>query len=527
MIVSRNSAKFQIAALAIIILLGAALRAVRLDSPFRGVHDSDNTIFGSVLQAQLKWGPLKTHFEPIRYAGSVPYENLYKHPSHWPAPIAVCWAIATIAGAQYDALCEWQVRLGPFIFSIVGMIAFYFLLARLLDEAFALLATLFLATSPFFVCFDIHAGSFLSFELMCAFLGLNFLLRYLENRGGRGSLIASLVLLSITCFSTWSGSIGFVVAFAMAVWIPSGKEKRAAIALIIAGIVSAGLLLAYIHHVGLLEGFGQRFSKRTSGEGTVGIAEFAMLGGKRTAFAVSPVLLILAAGWFFAFFASRGWKNRDGLGALILGIFVWCALALVVFRNALVAHEYYWHGFSLGCIVAGAHMLRLAYERFRHRPRIANGMVVAITLLTLGWFAWGNERRFSQTHGYPLEYPLAAEIREIAKPDEEVMTNLAALDYYANYYSGRYILANVKSAGAISEARKDSPSISFRTFVTMTLSGARSIPEFRDLSSAELDRFGIIPDDDPLIASLNQICGEPEESGGFLFYKLPAEERGN
>jgi 4-amino-4-deoxy-L-arabinose transferase-like glycosyltransferase len=343
-----------------IILLATYLITINVATPWQSMHEDNGTLNESIAlshlhlgliftkgqdilaqEARQSFGPLDvTEAQHFAYFAS---DQVHREPyGHHPPLLGLTIALSFVTFGPHF----WSERLVPIVYALVGLILFYFIIARWFDRGIARFAAFLYATFPMFGYF----GRNVSHESSVLFYALLILLGYGEWK--RTYRKRWLILIAfgtiIGCGYGWP-IFYFIPLLYIIDWLCEHyPDRHLALAMMVPMLLSAIIIVAQLCWVlnGSIDQLGTIFTRRIGGgsdEQTIivtTITWFSQLTSWNTeGFGLwSQIALPASLGYALTKMHTITLPMPARLGA-ILG--VWGISHILLFRNGAFVHAYW------------------------------------------------------------------------------------------------------------------------------------------------------------------------------------------
>jgi len=178
-------------------LLSVWLLSFTLNKPFIGHHDWNGVQYGNMAKNYVRYGYRATKFGQVENYGPVTNSN-FNFNTHYLAFFPILLSVPV----KLFGPTEWAIRIFPLIFSVVGVIALYFLTFNLTKNRFwSVVAALFLLATPMFRYFanmPVH-------EPLIAAMSVLVTLSYFNWLKGNASYGWYFIIQTFTLLLGWPG----------------------------------------------------------------------------------------------------------------------------------------------------------------------------------------------------------------------------------------------------------------------------------------------------------------------------------
>jgi hypothetical protein len=439
----------------IVLIYATSFRLVTLNRPFQ--YDSEATggaFYGVMARNYLRFPIRETHGMPVvtvgRIAGVQPvfYAD---HPPLVPLLIAPVYRVFGVG--------EWQTRLPASIATILAIAMVYLLVKRSGTERAGLLAATCFAATPMVLYFG---GQPEVLGMPLVLFGLGTVFAYLEFNREPGCLTFMLLLgaFTLAALSDWPA---FILAAVLAAHLVITQPRRAwpwALALTVwAGVVFVFLNIYIALAAGLPWGWIVPLLK---GRTAIGMkAPFTAREWLRTAWAYNvhhhTIPLLAAACLWLVTGGIRVHRVQPGATVARL-LLVWGALHVLIGRQGVYNHEWWWWPLTPGIAVAAGLLVDriLAVLAVGRRSRLSHAAAaVAIALFA----AWTSSRALEELFRSRRDDPfttveLGQAIRKAAPdPNDLAMLAWSADDPELWFYGDRPLRGDIWSVEEFTRRR--------------------------------------------------------------------------
>lgn len=516
-----------------LVLALALVQSVGIRRPFLRQHESTGTEFGKHARNHLKFGLGKTFGLKLDVSGPRldAYENYRDHfySNHPPLPVLLLAGAFLLFGVG-----EVTFRGLLIVLSILSLVLFRRLAARLLRPPEDRVATVLFALFPMFVFYSM-VTCLQVVGLVAILAALLFYARWREagRRRDYGGIVASIV---VACYSTWEGYYAAPALVVAHLW--SRRPGRGLVlALLGVNVAVFGIYLLHLWAAdpGRLQPLRSLGEAAFSRSGLKGLSFPAYVAGEAREIALMfTIPAVLLAGLWIVSVVRGPRSESDGFiaGLSLLG------LHEVVFAMLASQHEYYSYFLAVFFGLAAARGASIAAARLRPLPPAAFRASMAIlTLAFLGQSAWVLHRRLTREGGYVFYQRLGVAMREVALPDEKMFILTNNIPFYTPYYGDRYsrwydapqreiraentgpARKDVSEEGLLRLLRENPERLDWAVTAEKPTALA-AIPWLRNLEDGQLETFGVETRPTPRRELLERRYGPPREQGGFLFWDL-------
>jgi len=475
----RRSAVFARATLAAVLLFSICFRATYINRPFERDPEGCGSFYGLLARNYLRYPITLTKGVPVQslWAADVDVVFYANHPPLLPLLIAGTYRICGFDADGQTVPPDWETRLSTVLFTLgcIGLV--YVLVARRVSKRAGALAAFFFATAPLVLLYggqpDVINSQLVFFALLSAAAYERFC-----DRPDWGHLALLAALLLPACLSDWV-AFYLPVVFAghfVLTHRPRSWGWAAAIGLVACVFFGAEYLqdVAVTHHWNWM---GQLVARRTLSNVADSNTRITVGSWLRDALLEHGVL---RHGWAMCFFAL-GWvvmalrrriKNTasaeegepsahpDRLIALLLA---WAALHVLVGRQGVLVHEWWWWPVTPALAMAGGVFLDRAISDLERHGR-SWGYALSVYLL-LAATAVLNVFNVTDELAHPkrivfsnLDYgitEIGQAIRDAVPPGSAVMLAESDDSLSLWFYADRPLKRNVWSAWDVEECLRN------------------------------------------------------------------------
>ena len=438
--------------LALILLFAVVVRLLTLDHPFQRDPEGCGSFYGLLARNYLLWPLSTTLGVPVQSLG-IGHGAPYFYPNH---PALLPMLIAVVYRLLGDG--EWQTRLPTALFTIgcVGLV--YALLRHRAGARAALLASAFFAVSPMVLLFGGQPDVINSQLVFFVLLSIAVYIRFHERPDARRLLLLTLAFLPAG-LTDWPA---FHLVVVLGIHFVCTQPIRKWPWIIAFGFLSIAIFMipygqgiAIKHDWRWMSKLVERrtLSNVSDSTGTFGFGDWirnAVFG-----FAYhrhNGPILPLTAVWILL--AATIWRKRPETKLIAL-VLAWAAVHVLVGRQGVYVHEWWWWPLTPAAAMAAG----VTLDAFWPSTRVWNALLVAFFVVFAGWNywhvdqEWRNPKQITSVND-PLNYSLAElgqAIRGAAAPNQAVM--LAENDQSLSlwYYADRPLTQNVWYAQKLEE----------------------------------------------------------------------------
>jgi hypothetical protein len=437
---------------AVILLFAVVVRLLTLNHPFQRDPEGCGSFYGLLARNYLLWPLSTTLGVPVQSLGighGAPY--FYpNHPGLLPMLIAVVYRIF---GAG-----EWQTRLPTALFTIACVVLVYILLRSRAGVRAALLAATFFAVSPLVLLFGGQPDVINSQLVFFVLFSIAAYLRFHKNPDALGLLLLSAAFLPAG-LTDWPA---FYLVVVLGLHFVCTRPIRQWPWIIAFGFISIAIfMIPYGQGIAIKHDWrwmSKLVERRTMSNDADSTGKFGVGDWLRNAvfgFAYqrhNGPILPLTAVWIVL--AATVWRKRPEtrLIALVMG---WAALHVIVGRQGVYVHEWWWWPLTPAAAMAAG----VTLDAFWTNTRVSNASLIAMLVAFAGWNYWHVDQEWRHPKQItsvndPLNYSLAElghAIREASAPNEAVMLGEADQSLSLWYYADRPLTQNVWYAQKLEE----------------------------------------------------------------------------
>jgi hypothetical protein len=460
--VAAGARKLELLVLGAIVGFFCAWQAMTINRPFGRDAEGCGAFFGLLARNYFRYGLASGHGVPVMSMGKGVEPIVYaNHPPATPLFIAGVYGLAGYRGDYVNLPPEWQARLPTALFTVGCIVLVYFLVRRRATPRAGLIAAALFASIPMTLMYggfpDVINPQLLFFVLLTVATYERFAERPAWRRFLRllGAFFGAAMMDWPAYYLVPVLGLHFVLTQRPRAW-PWIVAFGAFSVLVFAGMYS---YLALARHDwnwmgGVIERRTMASAEDTARPFTMGqwlyrsVWEFTI--GRHTL-----VVFVLALTWI-PLAVSRWFTDKaDRLTGLLLA---WGTLHVVVGRQGVFQHEWWWWPITPGLVIAAA----LTFDALLYRAeRQLNRAVVNITaVVAMVFFAAWNVRavRIERTLGANLGYTLpelGQAIRHYVPPDSAVIVADSDKSLAFWYYTDRACKRNVWSIDELKSRLND------------------------------------------------------------------------
>ena len=510
------------------------LQTAGLTRPFLRQHESNGTGFGKCARNHVKFGLRNTYGLLLDVSGprldaySDYREHFYSnHPPMVGLLLAGVFAIFGVSEAVYRS---------TFIaLSVLALLLFRRLAARLVPAPWDRAATAFFAFFPMFVYYSIVTG----LQVIALIGVLSTLLFYLRWREeGRRSDYAGIAgSIALACYSSWEGYYA-APALVVAHFWSRRPGKGPVLALLGVNLAVFGIYLLHLRaadpvRLAPLKSLFEAGVSRTLLEG-LSIPRYVAGEARELALMFTVPAILLAGVWVVSILRGPRTEN-DGLiaGLSLLG------LHEVVFPKLASQHEYYSYGLVVFMGLAASRGLSIVAGALEGGSRLAVRTVLTAT--AVGFAAqggWTLDRRLTREGGYEFYHRLALAMGEAAAPEDRLLILTDNIPFYTPFYADLYSqwydaphreLLRENTGGRqkgvteedLERLLRENPGRLDWAVSAEKATVVPQVPWLRTLDEGQLESFGVETHRTARRDLLERLCGPPRIHRGFLFWSLP------
>lgn len=373
--------------LAIIVLFAAVFRGALLDARFQYDAEGTGSSFGVMARNIMRFGWNGTHGMPVLNVAREPGAPLTFYPSHPPlVPLSIV-PVYALAGEG-----EWQTRLPTALATIATIIAIYAVFARWSAPRVGVLAAAFYAAVPMTLYYggmpEVVSVPLVLFAVLA--VGAYVDLRRTPGARALGWLV---LWFALAVSADWPA---FFLVPVMLVHFAATKPRSQWRWMITFGGAAIVLFSAMYGYIAFAtnspwDWMAIRLRTRTGvGAGTA----FTTEGWLATAWRFNLLrhtwpVLVLALGWV----VTKSWRLRgaDRATTLCRLLLAWGVIHVLVGREGVYVHEWWWTPLTAGLAVAAA----LAIEEilaWAERKEYAHAARIAVALAFVVFAGWTSQR---------------------------------------------------------------------------------------------------------------------------------------
>ena len=310
--------------LIIILVTSFILLSYKIDKPFWGHHDFNNSFYGIMGRNLNRYGSVATKLGQVTNSGYT--KNFLYHTHH---PPLLIWSLAI--SYRLFGVSERSTRLIPVIFSLLTLWFFYKFIELILNRSTAFIAVVFWIITPLFLYFGkmaVHEILVLCF-MMLAFWRYHL---WLKEKSKNNLLMVYFALLG-GCMSGWPGFYSPIIIILLDLWTQRKLRKETLVMMIIPVLVFIFQLVHNLVLTGSVVGgnFWQAFALRSSS------IEPALYLKREIPWALayySKPLVLLAT----IYLVISLWQRK--LSPMVLGFLALGLIHPIFFREAVFRHDY-------------------------------------------------------------------------------------------------------------------------------------------------------------------------------------------
>jgi hypothetical protein len=379
--------------LALILLYSVGFRLLVLDRPFYYNAEATGCFYGVLARNYLQFDWTETHGMPILTVGHIPAVPLVFYRHHPPLVPLLIVPLYALFGVG-----EWQTRLPTALVTIAAVLVMYLLLNRFSTRRIALIATALFAATPMILYYgglpEVVGTQLILFILLSLMAYLHFL-RQPRVR----TFVLWLFAFSLAALTDWPAFVFVPVLFIHFLI----TQPRHYWPWIFAFCLAASAIFATLYiYIALATNapwgwMTEPLSNRTaiSSTSTFTLTQWLMTALKFNLTRHTLPILSLVVGWMIVY----SWRlHRSQPGATIARLLLaWGILHVLVGRQGVYIHEWWWFPLTPGLVIAAALHLDalLRFLKRRALSRAANATAAFLILLFALWTARGSWIEFN------------------------------------------------------------------------------------------------------------------------------------
>jgi 4-amino-4-deoxy-L-arabinose transferase-like glycosyltransferase len=438
---------------AAILLFAAVIRLLTLNHPFQRDPEGCGSFYGLLARNYLRWPVSITLGVPVQSLG-VGHGAPYFYPNH---PGLLPFFIAVIYRFFGDG--EWQTRLPTALFTLACIALIYKLLRDRKSDRAALLAAAFFAVSPLVLLFGGQPDVINSQLVFFVLLSIAAYLRFHRNPEIRGLLLLTAAFLPAG-LTDWPA---FYLIVVLGLHFVCTQPMRKWSWIIAFGFISIAIFMipygqgiAIKHDWRWMSTLVQRRTMSTVADSTGSFTFTDWIRNALFGFAYhrhNGPILPLTAIWIAL--AATKWRKRPE--TLLIGlVLAWAALHILIGRQGVYVHEWWWWPLTPAAAMAAG----VTLDAFWPSARIWNASLIALLLAFAGWNYWHVNEEWKHPKQItsiddPLNYSLAElgqAIRDAAPYNQGVMLGENDQSLALWYYADRPLTQNVWYAQKLQDA---------------------------------------------------------------------------
>jgi len=374
--------------LALILLYSVGFRLLVLDRPFRYDREAWGCFYGILARNYLQFDWTETHGMPILTVGRIPGAPLVFYRHHPPLVALLIVPIYTFFGVG-----EWQTRLPTAFATAASVLVMYLLLNRFTTRRIALIAAALFAATPMILYYGGLPEVVGTQLILLILLSLMAYLHFLRKPNPQ-TFVLWLGAFSLAGLMDWPAFILIPVLLIHFLVTQPRRNWPWIFAFCFAASALFAMLYTYIALAtnAPWDWMANLLRNRTAIGGT---SPFTLAQWLTTALEsnlarhTGPILL-LAFGWLIIY----GWRcHRHQLGATVARLLLaWGILHVLVGRQGVYIHEWWWSPLTPGLVIAAALLLDALLRRLERSAlrRAANPTAACLILLFALWTARGS-----------------------------------------------------------------------------------------------------------------------------------------
>ncbi len=446
--------------LGMLLLLGLAVRAYRIQAPFAVMFENEATEFGREFRCLHRYGFHDTGGWSVETRG--PWKapgNARFHLTHWPVSLWLNVLFQKAVGIGANPMPEWSVRAVSVLAAALTPLLLFLIVRRLADPLRAALAAAVATLLPATIYFSQAVCFHFPLTFLLVFLAL---LAYFRWRERPGTARMALFLLA-TAAALGSIYEAFYLLPTLLLFHGLSREPRRGrflLTLAAWGLFVGAALLFVADHLPNSPGLMSRIAYRTQPQSPGAIAGKFLV---RLLLYHTPVVATAAGLWAWRLCRGRlgSWR-----GPWNLWILLWLAWGLydLAFPTFWIDHAYAIYPLFVFLSCASA---EIAAGLWQARPRAA----LALGLLFLccaGLSAAFLHRVYLRPGTFPMTEALAQSVRRRMKPEESLITPLQVEPTYVEFYLDGMLVRDIHSLKVVETLRSQAPWKHFRYLVVAT-----------------------------------------------------------
>jgi 4-amino-4-deoxy-L-arabinose transferase-like glycosyltransferase len=430
----------------LILLFAATVRLLTLNHPFQRDPEGCGSFYGLLARNYLRWPLSITLGVPVQSLG-VGHGAPYFYPNH---PGLLPMLIALVECLFGDG--EWQTRLPTAIFTVACVWLVYALLVHRAGARAALLAAAFFAITPMVLLFGGQPDVINSQLVFFILLSIAAYLRFHENPSAR-SLLLLAAAFAPAGLTDWPA---FHLVVVLGIHFVCTKPIRKWPWIIAFGFISLAVFMipygqgiAIKHDWRWMSTLVQRRTLSNVADSTGSFTFGDWIRNAIFGFAYhrhNGPILPLTVVWIFL--AATQWRKRPETKLIAL-VLAWAALHVLIGRQGVYVHEWWWWPLTPAAAMAAG----VTLDAFWPSARVWNASLIALLVAFAGWNYWHVDQEWRHPKQItnvndPLNYSLAElgqAIRAAAPQNEAVMLGENDQSLALWYYADRPLTQNVWS----------------------------------------------------------------------------------
>jgi len=408
---------------------------------------------------------------PISQHKGVPLQNLGRtnppkyyghHPPLVPALIAATYATLGFRADAADIPPDWESRFSTALFTLACIVATFLMIRKRerdpskLPRA-ALLAAAIFATMPITVYyggFPDVVGSQLVFFVLLTIAAYD---RFWEAPSLK-RLAWLIIAFALAAFTDW---VAFFLPIILGIHFLATRRLQNWGGMAAFGVACGALFLLAYGHIAIVEHdwlwmhdkVARRAGSISDTKKAFTFFDWLCVVARRADHLFTAPLLVLTGIWI----ATARWI-RTPTFRLVAILLAWAGLHIVVGRQGVFQHEWWWWPLAPGVAIASA----LVVDRWVHNSRAGNAFIVACILALAAWSTVTTVRALYKSHGMLEDdashsvVEIGRAIRSCAPPDAAVMVAEKDASPGLWHYADRPIIVDVWD-GETLEARLRNP----------------------------------------------------------------------
>lgn len=441
-----------------LVLLAAAVRVPSLDRPFSRNPEGFGSYYGTLARNYLHQDLLATKLAPVQSVGTSPMDPPTYYLNH---PPLHTWLIAI--AYMFADVGNWQTRIIPACFTISTTLVIYLLLRRRATMRAAIIAATLFMFTPIVLVFggqpEVLATQLLFFILLTVVAYQHF-----HAEPTLRTLLPVCAAFTGAALTDWPAFLLVPVICLHFVFTTNWRRWGSIILFGLFTIAVFAGIYAYLSwaagdwrliYTQILNRSGQSL---TEGGQPLALADWAIKWLRaaihRLFDSTTPVVPLLAIGWLVMTFLRIGRSSNAEMIARIL--FAWATLHVIVGRQGMVVHDWWWWPVTLAMCIAAALFIDEAIETLTSAGGLRVAVNIAVTLGVLAYVGYYGPiayRPWPEPGNYSYSIvQLGEAISAAAPPHHAVIVVDADVEPSVWFYGERPIKNNVWSVAAFETA---------------------------------------------------------------------------